>query len=64
MLRSNFSSFPQSFYLLLGFNNKTGTRFSLRDKQLLEIRKVKTMGVDCTFTWCLRLAVVCDGGLS
>ena len=33
LLRSNSSSFPQYFYMLLDFHVKAGTRFSLRDKQ-------------------------------
>ena len=46
--RSNFFSFPQYFcYLLLDFHGKTGTRFSLRDKRLLEISEVEITRVDC-----------------
>ena len=34
-------------YLLLDFHVKTGTRFSLQDKWLFEISKVKITRVDC-----------------
>ena len=34
-------------YLLLDFHVKTGTRFSLRDKQLFEVSEVEIMRVDC-----------------
>ena len=41
-----FSSFPQySFYLLLDSHVKAGTRFSLWNKRLFEIREVKITGV-------------------
>ena len=33
--------------MLLDFHVKTGTRFSLRDKRLLEISKVEIMRVNC-----------------
>ena len=36
-------------YLLLDFHVKTGTRFSVRDKQLFEISEVKITRVDCMF---------------
>ena len=40
-------------YLLLDFHVKTGTRFSLQDKRLFEISKVKItrVGVFCTVTY-------------
>ena len=38
-------------YLLLDFHVKTGTRFSLRDKQLLKISKVKITRLDCILLW-------------
>ena len=34
-------------YLLLDFNVKTGTRFSLRDKRLFEISEVEITKVHC-----------------
>ena len=34
-------------YLLLGFQVKTGTRFSLRDKHLFEISEVRITRIDC-----------------
>ena len=35
-------------YLLLDFHVKTGTRFSLRDEQLIEISEVEITRVDCS----------------
>ena len=37
-------------YLLLDFYIKTGTRFSLRDKRLLEITEFEITRVYCTYT--------------
>ena len=45
--RSNFSSFPQYFYLLLDFHAYAGTRFSLRDKRLFERSEVEIARVNC-----------------
>ena len=45
--------FPLStifYYLMLDFYVKTGIRFSLRDKQLFEIKEVEITRVDCTCT--------------
>ena len=36
------------YYLVLDFDIKTGTRFSLRDKRLFEITEVEITRVDCT----------------
>ena len=47
LLKSNFSSYPQYFYLLLSFYVRTGTRISLRDKGLFEITEVEIARVDC-----------------
>ena len=47
ILRSNFFSYPQYFYLILDFYDKTGIRFSLRDKRLFEITEVEITKVDC-----------------
>ena len=47
LLKSNFSSYPQYFYLLLSFYVRTGTRISLRDKRLFEITEVEIARVDC-----------------
>ena len=38
-------------YLLLDFHVKTGTRFSLRDKQLFEISKVEITKANCISIW-------------
>ena len=45
---SNFSSSTIFYNLILDFCVKTRTRFSLRDKRLLEIIEVEIMRVDCT----------------
>ena len=37
------------YYLMLNFYVKTGIRFSLRDKRLLEITEVEITRVDCIF---------------
>ena len=42
-----FLLFSTIFCYLLDFNVKTGTRFSLRDKQLLEISEVEITRVNC-----------------
>ena len=47
LLKSNFSPYPQYFYLLLSFYVRTGTRISLRDKRLFEITEVEIARVDC-----------------
>ena len=47
LLRSNFSSFPQYFVLLLDFYVKTETTFSLREKRLFEISEVEITRVNC-----------------
>ena len=39
-----------SFYLLLDFHVKAGTRFSLRDKRLFEISEVEITRVNCIQT--------------
>ena len=49
LLKSNFSSYPQYFYLLLSFYVRTGTRISLRDKRLFEITEVEIARVDCIY---------------
>ena len=41
----------QGFYLLLALHVKIGTRFSLPDKWLFEVSRVKIMRVDCMFSW-------------
>ena len=51
LLKSNFSSYPQYFYLLLSFYVRTGTRISLRDKRLFEITEVEITRVDCTCSY-------------
>ena len=49
-LRSNFSFFRKIFfYLLLDFYACAGTRFSLRDKHLIEISEVEITRVNCIF---------------
>ena len=40
------------YYLMLDFYVKTGIRFSLRDKRLIEITEVEITRVDCT---CIQL---------
>ena len=50
LLKSNFSSYPQYFYLLLSFYVRTGTRISLRDKRLFEITEVEIARVDFFFS--------------
>ena len=47
LLKSNVSSYPQYFYLLLSFYVRAGTRISLRDKRLFEITEVE-IARDCT----------------
>ena len=39
-----------SFYLLLDFHVKAGTRFSLRDKRLFEISEIEISRVNCIIT--------------
>ena len=50
LLGSNFSSFPQYFYMLLDFHVKQGTRFSLRDKRLFKTSEFEIAGVNCIST--------------
>ena len=57
LLKSNFSSYPQYFYLLLSFYVRTGTRISLRDKRLFKITEVEIARVDCIYK-CLEIARV------
>ena len=45
--RSNFSSFHNILSPVVKFSVKTGTRFSLRDKRLFEIREAEITRVDC-----------------
>ena len=49
LLRSNFSSFPQYFYLSSDFYVQTGTIFLLRDKRLFEISEVEIARVNCMY---------------
>ena len=41
------SLFHNIFYMLLDFHVMAGTRFSLRDKQLFEIREFEIARVNC-----------------
>ena len=59
LLKSNFSSYPQYFYVLLSFYVRTGTRLSLRDKRLFEITEVEIARVDCSFWPKTRYHIVC-----
>ena len=40
--------FNNIFYMLLDLHVQAGTRFSLRDKRLIEISEVEITGVNCT----------------
>ena len=46
LLKSNFSSYPQYFFLLLNFYVRIGTRISLRDKRLFEVTEVEIARVN------------------
>ena len=52
------------YYLLLDFNVKTGTRFSLRDKRLLEISGVDITRFDYSIEICPGKATVTGVSLS
>ena len=64
ILRSNFSSFPHYFYLLLDFHVKIGTRFSLQGKQLSEISERESVVLNFLFDkhvllfWSIRIPIL------